>query len=298
MRMLTPGAGRPALSRRHRSGVLHRVRRDDGYLARAVGGQPPHPDATGDGARHLLGHRRRAPHDVAQRGQVEVFEPRVVGHAERDRRHRHLERHAFLLDGAQRRVEVEARVQADPRPCGHRGHDVEQPEDVHGWRRDLEAIAVGEPECGDPVLDRVPERAVRVAHRLGQAGRARAEHQHRVGVGIVDDVTAGSSRPTAARSSNWRTGADGSASASARHPAASPIARLRRRDPAGVLHLRGLPRRAEHHDRRAELQHAVHREHELRPVGRHRARRACLARRRRPPTTPPTRRRGTAGRRT
>ena len=50
---------------------------------------------------------------------------------------------------------------------------------------------------------------------------------------------------------------------------------LRRHDPARVLHLGGLPRRAEHHDRRAQLQRAVHREHELRPVVRHRARRGC-----------------------
>ena len=249
-------------------GVLHRVGRDHRDLAGAVRGEPAHAGAAGDGAGDLFGHRGRAPHDVAQRAQVEVLEPRVVGHAERDRRDRHLERHAFLLDGAQRRVEVEARVQADPRARGHRGHDVEQPEDVHRWRRDLEAVAVGEAERGDPVLDRVAQRAVGVAHRLREPGRPRAEDEHRVGVGIVVD---GGDRGSADGGQRRRTRAPGPTErvGERRHPAASPSRAAGRRSRTACSTSVGLPRRAEHHDRRAELQRAVDREHELRPVGRH-----------------------------
>ena len=115
-------------------------------------------------------------------------------------------------------------MQANPCSGSHRGDDVEQPQDVHRWRRDLEAIAVGEPERGDPVLDRVAERPVRVAHRLGQAGRAGAEHQHRVGVGVVD--ARDRARPDAGGSrSSGSTGRKAAPSASAAHPASSPTAR-------------------------------------------------------------------------
>ena len=114
----------------------------------------------------------------------------MVRHAQRDGCHRHLERHALLGDGTQRSVEVEAGVQADPRAGGDRGDDVEQAEDVHRRSRDLEPVPVGEPERGDPVLHAVAQRPVRVAHRFREAGGSRAEHQHRIGVGVVDDGTA------------------------------------------------------------------------------------------------------------
>ena len=117
IRTSSPGTGRPTLSRRHWSGSAHRVHRDHRHFTGAVGGEPAHAGSAGDGTRDLLGHRRRAPHDVAQRGQVEVLQPRMVRHAERDRRDRHLERQAVLADRPQRRVEVEARCRRTRAPA-------------------------------------------------------------------------------------------------------------------------------------------------------------------------------------
>ena len=71
-------------------------------------------------------------------------------------------------------------------PAATAGEDVEQPEDVDRRRRDLEAVVVGEAERGDPVLHAVTHRAVGVTDRLREAGGARAEHEHRVGVDVVD----------------------------------------------------------------------------------------------------------------
>ena len=80
-RSSTPAGGRPAESSRHALGSSTGLHGDHRQLAGAVGGQPAHAGALGDGLGDALGHRRRAPHDVAQRRQVVVLERRVVGHA-------------------------------------------------------------------------------------------------------------------------------------------------------------------------------------------------------------------------
>ena len=145
---LHAGDGEPRAVETPRSGCVHRVGGDHRDLAGAVGGEPRHAGAAGDGARHLLGDRRRAPHHVAQRAEVVGLEARVVGHPERDRRDGHLEREAVVGDRAQRRVEVEPRVEPDARAGVDGGDDVEQSEDVHGRCRHLEPVVVGEPERG------------------------------------------------------------------------------------------------------------------------------------------------------
>ena len=100
------------------------------------------------------------------------------GDGEGDRGDRHLDRDAVGLDGVQHGVEVESAV--EPRACagGDDGVQVEQPEDVERRRGDLQAVGVRHPECVDPVEGAVEQRAVRVLHRLGEPGRAGAEHHH------------------------------------------------------------------------------------------------------------------------
>ena len=86
---------------------------------------------------------------------------------------------------------------------------------------------------------------------LGKPVVPGAEDEHGVGVGIFDDRRAIERRRRRRVRRSRATAPTGARPPAARHPAASPIASLRRHDPAGVLHLGGLPRRAEHHDRRA-----------------------------------------------
>ena len=75
----------------------------------------------------------------------------MVGHRERDRGDRHLERHPLLVDGTELLVEVEAAVQADGGTGRGGGQQVEQPEDVRRRRRHLEAVVVAETEGEAPV---------------------------------------------------------------------------------------------------------------------------------------------------
>ena len=109
--------------------------------------------------------------------------------------------------------------------------------------------------------------------------------KHRIGVGVVDDGT-GSRRP--GRRVVEREDRDGRQRVGQRRASGLVADRETRADDRpGVLDLRRLPRRAEHHDRRAELQRAVHHEHELRPVRGHQgdastADRACRSQRHRP----------------
>ena len=161
-----------------RVGSVDRVAGDHRQLAGAVGGQPAHAGALGDGLGHALGDRRGAPHDVAERREVERLEVGVVGHGQGDRRHRHLEGHAVGLDAAQHLVEVEAAVQPHGGAGLGGGQQVEQAEDVRRRRGHLEAVVGGRgraprTQCAVARAD----RAVGVAHRLGQAGGARAEHE-------------------------------------------------------------------------------------------------------------------------
>ena len=114
-RSSTSAGGRPAESSRQRSGRSTGLAGDHRQLARAVGREPADAGALRDHPGHALAHRRGAPHDVAERREVEVLEPRVVRHRERDRRDRHLEGHALGLDAAQQLVEVEPGVQPDGR---------------------------------------------------------------------------------------------------------------------------------------------------------------------------------------
>ena len=113
-RNVTPSGGSPAESSRHAAGSADRVDGDDRHLARPVGRKPAHAGALGDHLGHGLAHRRRPPHDVAQRRQVELLEVGMVGHGQRDRRHRHLEGHPLRLDAVQHLVQVEAPDAAGP----------------------------------------------------------------------------------------------------------------------------------------------------------------------------------------
>ena len=70
---------------------------------------------------------------------------------QRDRRHRHLQRHPLRLDAAQHLVEVETAMQPHRRAGLGGGQQVEQPEDVRRRRRDLKAVVRAEPERGHPV---------------------------------------------------------------------------------------------------------------------------------------------------
>ena len=170
------------MSRRHRSGSCTGLHAMTGTSLVPYAGSQRTPDRRVTVSRHLFGDGRRTPHHVAQRARGRS--PRAAGGSPCRARwgDRLVEREVLVLHRAQRRVEVEPRVQAEPCAGGDGGEDVEQPEDVHGRRRDLEAVGVGEAERGDPVLHAVAHRTVGVADRLREPGRARAEHEHRVGV--------------------------------------------------------------------------------------------------------------------
>src|SRR5205085_2793583 len=137
--------------------------------------------------RHPLGHaggdRGGAPHDVAQRREVEGLEVGVVRHGQGDRGDGHLEGDAVGADAAQDLVEVEAAVQPHGGAGLGGGEQVQQPEDVRRRGGDLEAVVGAEAEGGDPVAGGGAHRGVGVADRLGQAGGARAEDEDRVVVG-------------------------------------------------------------------------------------------------------------------
>ena len=83
------------------------VGRDHRDLAGTVRWQPAHTRARRDRLGNRRRHGRRPPHDVAERGQVEVLQVLMVGHGQRDGRDRHLEGHPLRLDEVQLLVEVE-----------------------------------------------------------------------------------------------------------------------------------------------------------------------------------------------
>ena len=78
---------------------------------------------------------------------------------------------------SQHLVEVEPPVQPHRGPGRDRGQQIEQAEDVRGRRGHLEPVVGPEPEDRAPVHRGVAHRPVGVPDRLGQPGRARAEHQ-------------------------------------------------------------------------------------------------------------------------
>ena len=161
--------------------VVDRIDGDDRHLAGPVGREPAHPGALGDrSAATLLAHRRRPPHDVAQRRQVEVLEVGVVGHGQRDRRHRHLEGHPLGLDAVQHLVEVEATMQPHGGAGRRRRQQVQQAEDVRRGRGHLEPVVRTQAEGLAPVRGGAAHRPVGVADRLREPGGPRAEHQHRL----------------------------------------------------------------------------------------------------------------------
>ena len=135
------------------------------------------------------------------------------------------------------------------------------------------------PEGRAPVGGGVADRPVRVAHRLGQPGRARAEDQDTSSASAVglrpDGRRVGSGRgPSAAPSvAGVVEVGDGGRRPGARR-AARPPGRRRRRGagavrPSGVVDLDRLPRRAEQHGGGAELADGVDHGDELDPVRRH-----------------------------
>ena len=157
-----------------------------------------------------------------------------------------------------------------------RGEQVEQAEDVRRRRGHLEPVVGAEPERLAPVRGGVADRAVRVAHRLRQPGRARAEHEHRL-------VGRRARRRPAARS---RSSARAASSAGAvvevgDAVGAQPLGEQRGAGTVGDGVRPGavsstawststrLPRRAEQHGGRAELADGVDRDDELDPVRHH-----------------------------
>ena len=119
---------------------IDRIDGDDRHLACSVGRKPAHARPFGYPSRHSLAHRRRPPHDVAQRGQVELLEIGVVGHRQRDRCHRHLQGHFVRLNEMEHIVQIEATMQSHRGTCAGGSEQIKEPEDVRGRRGDLEAI--------------------------------------------------------------------------------------------------------------------------------------------------------------
>ena len=172
-------------------------------------------------------------------------------------------------------VEVEAPVQPHRGPGRRRGQQVEQPEDVRRRRGHLEPVVGTRAQGGAPVRGGVADRVVRVAHRLGQAGGARAEDQHRLGrrrlrphrrpVGRRAPATplavAGSSS-SVTRPAPSRSASNGAAAASAT-PWTGPVSS------SACADLDPLPRRADQDGGGTQLADGVDGDHELDPVGHH-----------------------------
>ena len=256
-------------------GVGDRVDGDHRQLAGAIRRQPPDARALGDRNGHALGDRGRAPHDVAQRREVVVLEARMVRHGQRDGGDRHLQGHALGRDAAQHLVEVEPAVQPD-RGAGLRGGEqVEEAEDVRRRRRHLEPVVGAEAQGRAPVRRRPADRRVRVADRLGEPGRARAEDEDHV----VGGACLGARGPATAvgqrRLERGRVVEVGHAIAAqavgeqrGRGAVGDGVAGTRGQL-QGVVDLGGLPRRAQEHGRGADLADRVDRDHELRTVRHH-----------------------------
>ena len=249
-------------------GAVDRVARDHRELAGAVGRQPSHAGPGRDGLRHARGDRRGAPHDVAERREVERLEVRVTGDGEGDRGHRHLEGDPVGLDPAEHLVEVEPAVEPNGGSGLGGGEEVEEAEDVRRGSGHLEAVVGGEPERLHPVRGAGADRAMGVPHRLRQAGGAGAEHEDRL---VVRADVARLDRVVAVLRLAVVEVGDRLAEPLAQEVDGGTVGDGVDRcgEGQGVVDLGRLPRRAQQHRGGAELADGVDGDGELHPVGRH-----------------------------
>ena len=263
MRTSTPGTASPTVSSRQRSGSCTGLHAITGHLAGAVGREPAHAGATGDGLRDLLGHRRRAPHDVAQRRQVEVLQPRVVGHARarsaRPPSRASCARPAIARSDASRSKRGCRRNRA---PAATAVTMLSRPRMCTGgvaiWKRSLSVSPSAVIQCSTPwPIERWVWRTAfgkPVVPELNTS-TASASTSSTCQTAMLSDSTGGSS---SGERRELRRGVR-----ERRPPCGVGDREMRCHHVARVRDLAGLPRRAAQHHRRAQLQSAVQREHEL-----------------------------------
>ena len=194
----------------------------------------------------------------------------MVGQRQRDRRDRHLERHAIGLDAAQHLVEVEPAVQPHGGAGRGRGQQVEQTEDVRRRRGHLEPVVGAEAEgrrtsarvawpierCvwrtafGSPVVPELnTSTASSVSRTSPSAGRSR-----------LADCQPPRGTESSSRSVTWSRPRR-SREQRRRLAVGDRVHRCGERD--GVVDLDRLPRRAQQHRGRAQLADGEHGDHEL-----------------------------------
>ena len=196
----------------------------------------------------------------------------MIGHGQRDRGDRHLERHALVLNAAELLVEVEAAVQADGGARLGCGEQVQQSEDVRGRCGHLEAVVGAEAQRRDPVLrPQVDERCVwRTA--LGRSASRAEDEGGIVGFPHIDGRRPALRRDRSPQRSVGRRGRGRPRSRATRPAGRRPHRRRRRsgvRQADGRADFERLPGGVEHDRSGAELAHSVDRDHEFRAVRRH-----------------------------